>query len=90
MAFYTFCLDDEGGTYLAQARGASLQQATSAWCAGLTDADLAGWGLSRVDLDGMLLNGSPVPLSGQTNVWCQTGSTRAGHFILLNIIKTAE
>ncbi len=79
---YTVICEYGGGTYIAQLRAASPQQAVLRW----RDTSVPE-SLSKEEILESLKNDVPVGVEGCQNVWCSTGVGRKG-LVLINIIRT--
>jgi hypothetical protein len=83
---FTFILEYDGGTYIAQAAGKDAATAANVWLGALSSTDLEKWSLSRSDLQHSLNNGF-VALDGLQNVWCTSASASKG-LALVNAVAT--
>jgi hypothetical protein len=84
---YTIVLGYKGGTYVAQVPATSAAAALTKWLSNLKDADLSEWKITREELAKVLKSEKVVPLDNCMNVWCISGSVRAG-LALINIVAT--
>jgi len=85
---YTILAEYRGGTYVSQVRAQTPSQALQHW----SGEKPAGRGdipsRVRLEIRKQLSGGdAPVPVSGQQNVWCASGSYR-DELILINVVLT--
>jgi hypothetical protein len=89
MTLCTVILEYCGGTYISQVRADSPAKGLWQWLGALTDEDLQSWLLKKNVLGSALRGREPVGIGGVSNVWCCSASID-DHFVLINIIATAE
>jgi hypothetical protein len=83
---YTMLLEYNGGTYVSQVPGNTVEVAIKKWAKAVSGHDLKSWGLTRAEVI-RLSHDNPLPLENCSNVWCLTNSTEKS-LILLNVIAT--
>ena len=76
---FTFITEKEGGTYIEQFPGASLEEATLRW-----------YKESETRPGELLEDRWPVPIDGRKNVWCISGMDDQDVFFLANIVATSD
>eukprot|EP01035_Chromulina_nebulosa_P002199 gene2198-2966_t len=70
MPLYTFVLDYDGGTYVAQVNAESFDRAPAVWARSLGPGEIRGMGSSALSQLVTALEGdAPTPLEGLVNVW---------------------
>jgi hypothetical protein len=84
---YTVILEYGGGTYIAQVRSENPSLALEQWMRELSPTSLRAWKLSRTDLELVIRETPPMPLTGVSNVWCVIGTGQMEQ-ILINIVAT--
>jgi hypothetical protein len=80
-------MEYRGGTYIAQVRAESPLFALNNWREQLDEKDMKSWGISRTDLEKIIVNDTLVPLEGLLHVWCISEVVRQG-LVLINLIAT--
>jgi len=88
MPLYTFVLDYDGGTYVAQVSAETPERAPVAWAQSLRPGEVRGMGqasLSRLVAE--LEADTPIPLDGLANTWCSVAGVR-GKLALIHFIAT--
>ena len=92
MPLYTFILDYDGGTYIAQVKSRSLKNAPLLWATSLEEGEVFTYkyGAKRkAELIEEIKNCSPVALNGSQNAWCMSVIIQ-NKFALINFVLTVE
>lgn len=92
MPLYTFVMEYQGGTYVAQARASTPRAALLAWARRLDHS--AVYGLGRAGRDALIeeLTNDPAPATpvrGVKHVWCGSALVR-NRLMLVHFVRTAE
>ena len=88
MRFYTFVLEFEGGTYVAQVNARSHAQAPAAWAAGRAPGEIRGMGpASLQELRAAMEKDEPTPLAGLVHAWCVSALV-GGRLALVHFFET--
>jgi hypothetical protein len=86
MKKFTFILEFRGGTYISQVYGNDLDQAKVAWLKDLSISKVKYLGKKSLEeLSSIVMDDRFILLRGMDNVWCSSGSLKAG-FYLVNVI----
>lgn len=87
MKQYTFIMEYRGGTYISQVNDANVKSALLNWAKGLNIREIQNMGiLSKNELIKLTEEeDEPTLISGMNNVWCVSGTLKAGSFIV-NIV----
>jgi hypothetical protein len=83
---YTFVLDFDGGTYIAQVEG-PLQDACEAWLRGELGKIEALDRVGQQELIESISDEEPTLIDGLENVWCLSGVAN-GILALVHVVKT--
>ena len=88
MPLYTFVLDFDGGTYIAQIEAPSFQAAPAIWANTLSPGVIHGMREASIrELRKELAEKEPDLLDGLTHAWCTTALVR-GRLALINFVQT--
>ena len=87
MKLFTVIMDYCGGTYISQVHAEDESWVLRKWLEGISDEELSQWMLRRVVISSSFRGSRPKPLSGLSNVWCQS-ATVDDHLVLINIVLT--
>ena len=88
MALFILFLEFDGGTYISQFRGASVQDAVARYPSRVVDNNAISTFSLRKRLAEALSPEEPVAIDGVRNVWCCSASV-GKKFALLNVVATA-
>jgi hypothetical protein len=84
---YTFVLDFDGGTYIAQVKGPALRDACELWLhTELEKIDALGQ-TERTKLIESVSDDEPAVVDSMKNVWCLSGLAN-GRLALVHVVKT--
>lgn len=92
MPLYTFILDYDGGTYIAQVKSRSLKNAPFLWATSLVETEVFGHkrgAKCKSELIEKMKTDKPVALEGLSNVWGLTALLQS-KLALINCVLTKE
>lgn len=92
MPLYTFILDYEGGTCIAQVKSRSLKSAPLLWATTLEEGEVFTYkhgAKCKAELIEAVKNNTPVVFNGLQNAWCMSARIQ-NKFALINFVLTVE
>jgi hypothetical protein len=90
MALYTFVLEYDGGTYIAQVRSQSPKSAIKKWLNHIAKDSTMGLSPNiKKSLTDNFITDTPTPITGISKTWCISASVR-GKLALVNLVQTHE
>ena len=90
MPLYTFIMDFQGGTYVAQIRASSPRSACVKWAENLETNEIHGLGeKGKSVLIEEMKGESPIAIDGITNTWFASASIR-GKSAYINLVLTEQ
>lgn len=89
MSLFTFILEFAGGTYVAQVRADSADQALKSWATGLSAEALGAAPSTVEELRRCFVDDAPTAIQGVASVWCAS-ATSEDRLALVHLVRTSE